>query len=161
MLQWLLSILGVAMLAAAAECLIADGAARQALRLIATISLIMALLIPLLHADLFAYASALQVLKETYTWDGAEAEEQSRAMNRTLIESECAAYIVDKGDALHLPVREAHVGTRWDTRGIRVPDHAEIILQSDAGPYDALSDAITTELGIPAEAQEWSRSDEG
>ena len=80
-------------------------------------------------------------------------QEEARELNRSVIEAECAAYILDKAEALGLEACEAAVQADWDAEGFWVPRRCSV---RRTGGYDAaLSAAIEAELGIPAERQEW------
>jgi hypothetical protein len=71
---------------------------------------------------------------------------------RTYIEEQCGAYILAKAAKLEAQVSSAAVQARWDDEAlVWVPWQVTV-----AGAYnEALAQAIETELGIPAQRQEW------
>ena len=77
-------------------------------------------------------------------------------INQTIIERECAAYILDKADALGLAVSSAAVTARWSEEGFWYPwESRAACSESDR---ETLSAVIEAELGIPAERQSWEES---
>ena len=84
------------------------------------------------------------------------AGEEADRLNRTIIERECAAYILDKADALGLAVSSAAVTARWSEEGFWYPwESRAACSESDR---ETLSAVIEAELGIPAERQSWEES---
>lgn len=153
--HWMTALIGVALIAALAEPFLSKNAIKQTLRVITAASLIVIVLTPLLHPDLASYASALRREETSDLWDAEAAAEQDRLLNRTLIESECRSYILDKGKSLNVPIEDASVSLRWDTEGYWVPAHAQITVTYENERSDQLRDLITTELGIAPSEQEW------
>lgn len=160
MYQYLASAVIIALVAAVFECFQSNPTMKQVLRLIAFVSLATAIISAVVRLDFSSYAAALQRIHSASAWDAEAAEEQNRNMNRLLIESECNAYIVQRGEELGVSVAEAHVTTSWDTQGCWVPERVEITLSRPNDDKDVLRDAIVTELGIPADLQTWSVKDE-
>ena len=159
-MQWAAALIGVAMISALAESFLSSRSMKQILRLITAVAMITLLFTPLLNLDLSAYSAAMRRERVSQIWDADSAAENERMLNRMLIESECSTYILDKGAALDIPVQEATVTLRWDTEGYWVPERAQIVLAHETNQTDILRDVITTDLGIAAEAQEWSIADE-
>lgn len=158
--HWLTALIGMALISALAEPFLTRTALKQTLRVITAAGLITILLSPVLNPDFFAYASALRREETSHLWDPDVAAEQERLLNRTLIESECSAYILDKGKSLNVPVEEAVVSLRWNTEGYWVPERAKITIAYDTDRTDALRDVIETDLGIARDEQEWSIANE-
>ena len=84
------------------------------------------------------------------------AEEERRQLNRLVIERECGEYIMDKAAELSLAVRSVRVSARWSREQVWVPESAVIVLNKDGEGRARLSALIEAQLGIPAQAQEWS-----
>lgn len=158
--HWLLALIGLALTASVAELIVPHQGMKKIIRLVSAVCIAVMMCTGLLKAGYADYASALQYQKLYPVWDADAAAQQNEALNRTLIEQECSAYILDKADSLGIPILEASVSVRWDTRGYWVPDCAVILVSEDAEPNRMLSDAITAELGISADAQEWRTQDE-
>ena len=72
--------------------------------------------------------------------------------SRTIIESDCCAYILDKAAALGASVRDASVSLKWSSEGFWYPAECGI----DGQYSEELSRAIESELGIGREGQKWS-----
>ena len=81
------------------------------------------------------------------------AGEEADRLNRTIIERECAAYILDKADALGISAADAAVTARWSEEGFWYPWESRV--SCPEGGRAALSEAIEAELGIPPERQSW------
>ena len=81
------------------------------------------------------------------------AGEEADRLNRTIIERECAAYILDNADALGISAADAAVTARWSEEGFWYPWESRV--SCPEGGRAALSEAIEAELGIPPERQSW------
>ena len=155
--QWILSMTGTALVCAAALRLTPEGSVKKVLRMLCAVAMAAALFFPLLRGEalpdygleLARYRAAAEALT-------GEAEALGQELDRDIIERRMAAYILDKANALGVPLAGARVALRWSTAGVWVPESAEL-----TGPYsETLSGLLASELGIPAQAQTW-RTDEG
>lgn len=152
---WLLGMTGVALLSAVALLFARSGGMKRTVRLISGAAMACVLLSPLLQFDYAAYAGMLQLYRESAVWDASRVEETGDRLNRSIIESECGAYILDKAEQLGLPLSEARVAAQWSTDGVWYPYSAELIRADGGGRDAALSGIIEADLGIPSERQEW------
>ncbi len=84
------------------------------------------------------------------------AEEERRELNRLVIERECGEYIMDKAAEFSLVVRSVKVNARWSRESVWVPESVSIVLTEDGAGRARLASLIEAQLGIPAQAQEWS-----
>lgn len=149
--EWLTSIVVVTLLLSVAQTLIPEGTVRKAASFTGGLILLAALLQPVLQTDLAGlrldfgdYERAIGQRREELDSAGKEALEE-------LIETQTAAYISDKADALGLSV-EARVETETGDDGVPVP--ASVRLK---GPRsEELAAYIEEDLGIPWERQVWS-----
>ena len=155
------ALIAVALISALFEPLLTKQAAKQTLRLITAVSMITIVMSVLVHLDLSEYAASMRWENTVNQWNADEYAERESMLNRTIIESECSAYILDKGRSLHIPIREASVTLRWDTDGYWVPDQARIVIERETDNIALLRDIITTDLGVGPEAQSWSVAHEG
>ena len=148
--EWLTSIVVVTLLLSVAQMLVPEGSIRRVASFAGGLILLVALLRPVLGADLErlrldldGYERELQNAREELSSAG-DTEMAERIAERT------AAYISDKADALGLEVAvrvEAAVGPD----GVTLPEKAEL-----TGAYSQeLADFMARELGIPAERQVW------
>lgn len=152
---WLLSMIGVALISAIASFFASSGSMKRVLKLIGGVAMAAALIAPLLKFDFAAYAGSLQLYNSSLSWDSAAAEDTENRLNRTIIESECSAYILDKAAQLGVPLSEARVTVQWSTDGVWYPYSVTLIQPNDAEKNTALSGIIEADLGIPSERQEW------
>lgn len=147
---WLTSIVVVTLLLSVAQTLVPTGSIRRVASFVGGLILLVALLRPVLGADLErlrldldGYEQALQEAREELASAG-EMELTERIEERT------AAYISDKADALGLEVT-VRVEAVAGPDGVSLPEKAEL-----TGPYSQeLADFMARELGIPAKRQVW------
>lgn len=159
MKQMLLSLIGIALLQSVCTLLTNDEKHKTILRLAGGIAMVTLLLSSLRSFDYDAYASSLRTsLQATELGDAALKER--RKLNRTLIEQECRAYILDKAEALGADLKEASVTLSWNTDGYWYPSAAELKVSENGAYHSGLADVIQTDLGIPLSAQVW-REEEG
>lgn len=150
---WIKAVCGAAVVCAAAMALCPEGKVRRVLKLVCGAVMAAALLSPVVELDFDAYSEALARYGEEARRTAEGAQEEARELSRAVIETECAAYILDKAEALGLGQCEASVRAEWSAEGFWVPQECTI---SRAGGFDrALSAAVEADLGIPAERQNW------
>lgn len=155
--SWLLTMTGVAVITTIASFFASNGSMQRVLKLIGGVAMAIVLLSPLLKFDFAAYAASLQLYSDSAAWDSAAAEETEKRLNRTIIESECSAYILDKAAQLGVPLTGAQVSVQWSTTdGVWYPCAATLTQPVGAEKSAALTDVIEADLGIPSERQEWS-----
>lgn len=155
--DWLLGLIGVAMLAAVAGFFAPKGAMARVLKLIGGVAMTAALLAPLLDFDYASYAAALQRYDVDAVWDAEAAAQTENRLNRLVIEDACGAYILDKAAQLGVPLSGVEVTVQWSAAdGVWYPDTATLRLPAGGAPSAALENAIESDLGIPAECQKWS-----
>lgn len=154
--SWLLTMTGVALLTTIVSFFASSGSMKRVLKLIGGVAMAIALLSPLLKFDFSAYAASLQLYDGDIAWNSAAVEETEKRLNRTIIESECSAYILDKAAQLGVPLSDAQVAVQWSaTDGVWYPSAATLTLASGAEPSAALTDMIEADLGISSEQQKW------
>jgi hypothetical protein len=114
-----------------------------------------ALLSPVPHFDFASYAKSLEKYRIEAEEAAGSATGEKDNLSRTIIEDECAAYILDKAETLNLTVNSAEVSAAWSSEGYWYPYKAKLnITGTDAG-REKLTDAIESELGIPRDRQNW------
>ena len=155
--DWILSLTGAAIVCAAALRLAPEGRVKRVLRTLCALAMAAALFSPLLRgAALPDYAPELARYRAAAEALTGEGEALGRELDRDVIERRMEAYILDKANALSVPLTAAHVALRWSTEGVWVPESAEL----DGAFNDTLARLLEAELGIPRRAQTW-RTDEG
>ena len=146
--EWLTSIVVVTLLLSVAQMLVPEGSIRRVASFAGGLILLVALLRPVLGADLErlrldldGYERELQNAREELSSAG-DTEMAERIAERT------AAYISDKAASLGINCR-AEVTTAAGEDGVPRPDRVEL----SCGKSAALSAYIAEELGIPEERQ--------
>ncbi len=153
--NWILSLTATALFCAISLTVIPKGRAAGVLRLICGIAMALALFAPLVSLDLSAYTNELNAFSEIYREVTSQAETQAESLYRGIIEEESAAYIWDKAECCGVALASVSVSAEWDDLTENwLPYAASICIASDTDPAE-LSASIETDLGIPAERQEW------
>lgn len=152
--EWLLTLSGAAAVCMLALTLCPEGRVRRVLRLICGAVMAITLLSPLREFDMDAYGASLARYRDEAAAAVAVAGETGDRLNRTIIERECAAYILDKADALGMTGASASVLAVWN-EGCWRPDQAEITAAATDAQRASLTAEIEAELGIPATRQYW------
>lgn len=148
---WVRAIAGAAVFCAMAAALCPRGRARGVLALASGCVMLLALVSPIARLDLTDFARASARWRESAAAVADGAGEAAGAMERRVIEAECAAYISSRADVLGLEPDGISVEARWSEEGYWYPWSCRIAAAENA----ALSDAVEAELGIPLERQSW------
>ncbi|HPS75324.1 MAG TPA: hypothetical protein PLD83_02670 [Oscillospiraceae bacterium] len=155
--NWLLALAGAAVVCSLAVTLTPEGRFRRITSLVCGAAMIAALISPLCRFDTAAYASGLAQYRAAAAQAAGDGEKISEALNRTYIQEQCEAYILDKAEKLGANV-DVRITARWDTGGWWYPYSAQITGDAGGGK-SALTEAMEAELGIPAQRQDWSGAD--
>ena len=148
--EWLSAVVAVAMLLTVAQALTPEGTIRKIASFTGGLILLVTLLQPVLGADLSRLDLNLDTYGQAIQKRQAELEEAGSVELTERIETQTAAYISDKADALGLTVT-VRVETQLGASGVPVPWSAEV-----TGPRsEALAAYIEEELGIPRGRQIW------
>ncbi len=151
--EWLLSLTGAAAVCALAGAMCPAGRVKKVLGVICGMVMALAFMSPLLELDFDAYAAALSRYGQGAERAALEGEAAQNSLNRTIIQEECAAYILDKAEALGMTGAVEVLAVWSGEDSVWYPYEARLSLKGDG--RSALSDAIAAELGIPAERQYW------
>ena len=99
---------------------------------------------------------------ETYSFEMAKIKDREEQLykssakmedklNRSVIQQQCEAYIVDKAEELGMGETEVNVTARWHSQGLWLPYSVEI-----KHVYNAtLAEYIESELGVTIQMQKW------
>ena len=150
---WLLSLAGAALLTALAA-MVPTSESLRIVKLIGGVALTCLLFSPLVAFDYDSYAAALQDCRVSVSTDGAVSDSSER-LQRTVIESELRAYILDKAAQCGVSLADAQVTLQWSTDGYWYP-YAVRLVTSGAAENSRLAQTIEANLGIPRARQEWS-----
>ncbi len=149
--EWVMGVAAAALMCTAAMAMTPKSRVRGVLRMCCAAALCCALLAPLSSAPLDAYADSLARLREAQLSAAETGTDSAERLERTIIESECAAYISDKGAQLGLPDAGVRVLAKWGD-GYWYP--YEVWL--DIPKSDELMISIEGELGVPRERMHWN-----
>lgn len=156
MRQWLLGIVASSLIASVAMLVTPAGRVRQVTRMTCGAVCALAMISPLLQIDpdtLFVSMAAYEQAAQSVM---VKAEEESKLLERTYIEEECAAYILAKATEKQIPTDSVAVSARWDD-DLAVWYPWSVNMEA---PYSqALSALMETELGIPPERQTWMQTE--
>lgn len=86
----------------------------------------------------------------------ADADALRSRLDRRVIEQECETYIEDKAAALGARVLSVRVTAVWSAEGYWLPEAVSVSGRWSEAARARLSGLMETELGIPAERQEWA-----
>ena len=149
--RWLTAVISVSLLCAMAGALMPQGAVKRVGRLVCGLVLLAAILSPLRELDVDAGRRWLDgYLDSTGQWETALKETVNRQM-KTIIEEECAAYIVDKAAQLGLRCT-LRVECRETEEGLYLPVRAEVRGPLSDSGRTRLIRLIAEDLGVPEEA---------
>lgn len=149
--RWLAAIIAVSLLCAVADALMPQGAVKRVGRLVCGLTLLGAILSPLVGLDI---AAGQQWLDECLSplQSQEELEETVNSQMKVIIEQEYAAYIVDKAAELGVTC-EARVECRRSEDGLYLPCRTEIAGPMTDGVRARLSQVIEEDLGVPESEQ--------
>lgn len=148
--EWLMRVIGAALLMAAVSVLTPRGAVRRIALLCCAVIFLLSVLRPLLGGELPKLRSSFS-LREELLRQTEEFQRSNFEAWETLIERELLSYIETKAAELHC---DCSVSLRLsrDADGIPVPE--EVTLTA-AEENDALAACISQELGIDRERIRW------
>lgn len=149
--QWVLGLAGAALFCAVMTELTPKGTVKNVVKVLCGMVMALALVSPLLKADVGTYALNMAKYRENALAVSGQGKEISDRLSRTIIEDECRTYILDKAASLGAQLSDAAVTLKWSSEGLWYPVGCTLTGQYDA----ALEKAISAELGIAPEAQEW------
>ena len=156
--NWLLAVIAVSLLCAAAEALMPQGAVKRVGKLVCGLVLLAAILSPLTGLDLSGSQRWLEDYLAALDLREAELEETVNGQMKGIIEQEYAAYIVDKAAQLGLRCT-LRVECRETEEGLYLPLRAEVRGPLSDSDQTLLIRLIAEDLGIPAEAQLYSKEE--
>lgn len=157
--NWLLAVISVSLLCAVAGALMPQGAVKRAGRLVCGLVLLAAVLSPLAGLDVEAGQQWLGDYLAGVNRQESELRETVNRQRKTIIEQECAAYIVDKAARLGLTC-SVRVECQESEEGLYLPVRAEVAGALTASGQSRLISIISEDLGIPAQSQIYINEEE-
>ena len=152
--EGLSAILTAAVLCAAAESLMPDGAVKRVGRLVCGLVMVSVLLRPLTAFDPTAGRRWLEDYMDGIRLEEQHLEERVTGEMKGIIEGECAAYIADKGAELGLTCR-AEVLCRGGEAGVWLPHSARVSGVPEGAERTKLAAVIQHDLSIPPDRLTW------
>ena len=137
-----------------------EGRVKKAVKFICGVAVLLALLTGIKSFDFTVYSRSMAEYRTKAEKMIGEANEEREFLEKEYIEERCRAYILDKAAESGYELSSVKVTLEWSTEGYWYPVEAELIGEGDEGAKYTLSKTIESELGIPADRQTWSGSDE-
>ena len=150
--SWLLAVIVVSLMCAAAEALMPPGLGRRVGKLVCGLALLSAVLSPLASLDLDSGRQWLEDYLASLDGRTAELEETVNSQMKGIIEGEYAAYIVDKAAELGLTCT-AQVECQRSAEGLYLPVRTEVTGMLTEDIRIQLVRTIAEDLGVPERAQ--------
>lgn len=154
--QWLHAVVYTGIVCSIAMLITPDGRVKRALSIICAAAMCAAIASPIADLDFDAYSKALARCRNEADEYIGQGEQYSKNLNRTIIEDECRAYILDKADEMGAELTGVTVTAMWSTDGYWYPYEVSIVSDADDAHTAKLADLICAQLGICAENQKWS-----
>lgn len=158
--SWLLGITAAAMIAAAADALAPDGAAKKACRLASGLLILLAVVKPVLTLDPADLSKELARYRAASQGYSAALETENLRLMKSIIEERTGAYIQDKAAELGIDCK-AEVICSVGEDETPYPAQVTICGELTQSQIKALSRVIAEELSIPEQEQSYERTSEG
>lgn len=158
--SWLVGVTAAAMIAAAADTLAPEGAAKKACRLASGLLILLAVVKPVLTLDTADLSAALTRYRAASQEYSAALETENLRLMKSIIEEQTGAYIQDKAAELGA-VCHAEVTCAVNEEEMPYPSQVTIRGDLTQAQIAALSRVIEEELAIPAQEQSYERTAEG
>lgn len=156
---WLNAVIYTGVICGIALVITPSGRVKKALTILCGAAMCAAFISPLAGIDLDGYSETLAGFKLEAETFASQGEAYSKNLNRTIIEDECEAYILDKAENLGIQLDEVEVLAVWSDEGYWYPSEASIKGSLSQAERNRMSSYIEAELGISAGNQQWSGED--
>ena len=154
--EWILGIVGAAILSGVVIGLAPKGKWTGVMTLICGFLLLYSLINPLFRLDFENLAGSIVDYTRVMGEYGAELENEGGRLMAKIIEQEAAEYILDKAAKEGIPVEEVFLTSKLDADGCPYPYAAEIRGELTDAQRDSLAARIEGELGIKRERLSWT-----
>lgn len=145
---WLSAVLYTGIVCCIIYMITPEGRVKKALRLMCALAMCAAVISPLGELDFEAYSKAATAGRLEAEKIAGQGTDYSSNLNRTVIEDECEAYILDKADELNVRLSSVAVTAKWSEEGYWYPYEVEL---TGEGDMEELEDIIEAQLGISGE----------
>lgn len=156
---WLISVTAAAIIVAAADNLMPDGAVKKIGKLTGGLLMIIAVLQPIKQFDLETMSDILTDYRIESQVSSAALEIENQAIMKRIIEGETSAYVQNKADALGISCL-AETVCKVDESGNIYPVSMVIYGDLTQEQKAMLSRLIEGELAVPAENVQYERAKE-
>lgn len=153
---WLNAVIYTGVICGIALVITPGGRVKKALTILCGAAMCVAFISPLAGIDLNSYSETLAGFKLEAESFAAQGESYSKNLNRTIIEDECEAYILDKAENLGVQLDEVEILAVWSDEGYWYPSEAAITGSVSQSQRERMSSCIEAELGISRDNQQWS-----
>ena len=157
--SWLLAVIAASLLCAVAGALMPPGGVERVGRLVCGLVMLGAVLSPAATLDAAEGQRWLEGWLDSIQHREEELEGTVNQQMKSIIERECAAYIVDKAAQLGLTCR-ARVECQPSEDGLYLPVRTEVAGPMTAEVQGRLIRTIAEDLGVPPEAQIYMEEEE-
>ena len=149
---WLLAVISVSLLCAAADALMPRGAVKRVGKLVCGLVLIGTIVSPFASLDVGAGQRWLDGCLASARDRKSELEEAVNTQMKGIIEEECAAYIVDKAEEMGI-LCQTEVTFSYDEDGVPCPWEIAARGAWTQEQRSKLERLLEEELGVPAQRQ--------
>ncbi|MCD7760683.1 MAG: hypothetical protein LUH16_02755 [Clostridiales bacterium] len=156
--EWLLGVIAVSFLTAAAQAVMPDGAVKQVGRLACGLILFLSMVRPLLGMDYGSLSQALRDYQEELSARQETLEETGKELTGDIIAEETDAYIQDMTEELGVDCRIT-VEWNWEEE-TPTPVQAIVTGELSNGDRAALTEALVRDLGLEREQIVYQESEE-
>lgn len=156
MTEWLGSVIYASLFCALALSLTPEGRVKTAERLICGVVILLVIFMPLFSFDYDSYASFTAKYSELGKELAESGRDKTLKLNRTLIEDELCAYILDKAKNSGISISDVSAQLSWDDEGYWYPVSLSLSGSFSGSEREELGAIIEAELGVPEENQTWT-----
>ena len=153
---WLNAVIYTGVICGIALVITPGGRVKKAMTILCGAAMCVAFISPLAGIDPSGYSETLAGFKLEAEAFASQGETYSKNLNRTIIEDECEAYILDKAENLGVRLDEVDVLAVWSDEGYWYPSEATIKGSFSRAQRARMSSYIEAELGISTDNQQWS-----
>jgi stage III sporulation protein AF len=153
--EWILGLCGAALVCALALAVCPKGRVCAVLRVVCGAVMAIALLKPVIGIDFAAYSEALEKYRTEAEAAAGSVRDRKDILSRTIIEDECAAYILDKAAERNVALSAVKVRAVWSEDGFWYPYEATLSGPGAEKGNDMLAEIIEADLGVPRDRQVW------
>lgn len=158
--DWIMSLVGAAVISAAAMSITPNGRAKKTVRVVCGIVTIMAILSPLGKLEIPNLEDVVAGYRQEALAVSSQLDEVNKNIQRSIIESETASYISDKGKNLGMEIESVTVTAKMREDGYYYPYSASVTGAFSETQKRDLSEYAESQLGIETDNIVWRNTNE-